>query len=177
MPNMILDPPATAPALGPDPREASQLAQTLARNCGYAGLPCSADGQPLVPLRQASTLTLSISNAWLRTPGPLIGVATGQASGVWVVEISAEGSDWWAAHHDELPPTRTYETPRAGLQLFDTHGHGIPSTRGHIHKGVDTFGDGSHVVIWFAAGFECLDHEAPQPFPASLRALLVEAAP
>ena len=131
----------------------------------------------LIPLRNASTLPLSISNAWIRTPGPLVGIATGVVSNLWVVEVGPNGSDWWDVHHHQLPTTRTYENPSAGLQLFFTHGHGIPSTRGRLHKGVDTHSDGSHVVFWFAAGFECLDHETPQQFPDWLRAALTEPAP
>ena len=167
---------ASAPTIGPDAADASQMAQNLARNCGYAMLPCGPDGQPLIPLRNASTLPLSISNAWIRTPGPLVGIATGVVSNLWVVEVGPNGSDWWDVHHHQLPTTRTYENPSAGLQLFFTHGHGIPSTRGRLHKGVDTHSDGSHVVFWFAAGFECLDHETPQQFPDWLRAALTEPA-
>jgi hypothetical protein len=44
----------TAPAIGPDPREAPQLAQNLTHNCGYAVLPCSADAQSLIPLSRST---------------------------------------------------------------------------------------------------------------------------
>ena len=55
---------AAAPTIGPDAAGASQMAQNIARNNGYAMLPCGPDGQPLVPLRIASKLPLAIS--WAR---------------------------------------------------------------------------------------------------------------
>jgi hypothetical protein len=166
---------SAAPIIGPVPQETAQLAQNLARNCGYAVLPCGSDGQPLVPLRAASRLPLTISNMWLRAPGPLVGIATGSASGIWVLEVRVDGSAWWETHHDRLPHTRTYETPSPGLQLIFTHGHDIPCTSGRIHAGVDTFGDGGCIVHWFAASRPCLDPEPPAPFPVWLRTMLLEA--
>jgi hypothetical protein len=167
---------ATAPAIGPDPREASQLAQNLARNRGYAVLPCSADGQPLIPLRQASTLALSISNAWLRAPGPLIGIATGETSGIWVLEITPDAIDWWRDNNRRLLPTRCYQTRGNGLHCYFRDGSGIPSSTDRIASGVNTHGNGSFVVHWFAAGLHCHDHSPPSPWPQWLRDVLEMAA-
>jgi hypothetical protein len=166
----------TAPTIGPDPREASQLAQNFPRNCGYAVLPVWDDGTPAIPVRNASKLPLAISNAWLRYPGPLIGIATGAVSQIWVLEIGTAASDWWEANHARLLPTRAYETRSDGLHLYYRDGDGVPNTSGLVNSDVSTHGDGGCVVHWFAAGYASRDHSPPEPFPAWLRTQLMEAA-
>jgi hypothetical protein len=167
---------ASAPTIGPDAADASQMAQNLARNCGYAMLPCGPDGQPLVPLRIASKLPLAISNMWLRDPGTLVGIATGAVSRLWVLEIGTGGADWWEQRHERLLPTRVYETRSGGLHLFYRDGEGVPCTSDRIHADVCTHGDGGCIVHWFAAGLACRDQSPPAPFPRWLRALLLDAA-
>jgi hypothetical protein len=160
---------SAAPSHDPTYTEVCCLALNLARNCGYAVLPCSADAQPLIPVRNASTLPLAISNAWLRYPGPLIGVATGAVSGVWALEISGEASSWWRDNHRRLLPTRCYQTPENGVHCYYRDGCGIVSRANRITPGVNTRGDGDFIVHWFAAGLHCHDPSPPAPWPQWLR--------
>jgi hypothetical protein len=105
----------------------------------------------------------------------LIGIAAGAVSGVWVVDVDVkhpEACTWWRANHHRLLPTRTYETRSGGLHLFYRDGDGIGCSTGRICKGIDTRGDGGHVICWFAAGFGCHDHSPLAPWPAWLRAAL-----
>jgi hypothetical protein len=149
--------------------EVCPLALNLARNCWYAVLPCSAKGQPLIPIRDASKVPSTISNAWVRTPGPLIGIATGTVSGVWVLDISSEASNWWCDNNSRLLPTRCYQTPQNGVHCYYCDGRGIVSSTNRIATGVDMHGDGDFVVHWFSAGLHCHDHSPPAPWPRWLR--------
>jgi hypothetical protein len=145
--------------------EVCQIAQNLARNCGYAVLPCSADARPLIPIGNASKLSLAISNSWLRTPGPLIGIATGAVSSIWVLEICVEASNWWRDNNRRLLPTRCYQTPANGVHCYYRNGPGIASSTNRIAPGVDVHGDGDFIIHWFSAGLHCHDHSPPAPFP------------
>ncbi len=145
------------------------LDANIARNSGYAVLPCSADAQPLIPIRNASKLPLTISNAWLRAPGPLIGIATGAVSGVWVLDISSEASTWWRENNSHLVPTRCYQTPENGVHCHYCNGRGIISSASHSAHGVNTHGDGDFIIHWFSAGLHCHDHSQPAPWPQWLR--------
>jgi hypothetical protein len=149
--------------------EVCQLAQNLARNCGYAVLPCSADGQPLIPIRNASKLSLTIGNAWLSAPGVLVGIATGAVSDIWVLEISDEASVWWRDNNSRLLPTRCYQTPDNGVYCYYCDGSGIASSTNRISRGVNTHGDGDFIIHRFAAGLHCHDHSPPAPWPRWLR--------
>jgi hypothetical protein len=152
--------------------EMCQLAQNLAGNCGYAVLPCSADGQPLIPIRNASKLSLTIGDTWLRSPGPLIGVATGAVSDIWVLEISGEASNWWRDNNRRLLPTRCYQTPENGVHCYYRDGRDIASSTNRIALGVNVHGDGDFVIHWFSAGLHCHDHSPPAPCPQWLREAL-----
>ncbi len=72
------------------PHEVPEAAQALARNCGYKVFPCRVhDKRPTCPhgFRQASNDPAEIARLWRRYPGGLIGIATGQASGIDVLDI------------------------------------------------------------------------------------------
>jgi hypothetical protein len=149
-----------------------RLALNLARNCGYAVLPCSAKGQPLIPIHDASKVPSAISNTWVNTPGPLIGIATGAVSDIWVLEISDEASGWWRGNNGRLLPTRCYQTPESGVHCYYCDGRGIASSTNRIAPGVNTRGDGDFVIHWFSAGQHCHDHSTPAPWPQWLRDVL-----
>jgi hypothetical protein len=148
--------------------EVCRLALNLARNCGYAVLPCSADAQPLISIGNASKLPLAISNAWLRNPGPLIGIATGAVSDLWTLAISQEAKAWWCDNHSRLLPTRCYQIPDAGVHCHYRDGRSI-ALDNRTPPGVSTYGDGECVIHWFSAGLLCHDHSSPAPWPEWLR--------
>jgi hypothetical protein len=63
----------------------------LAEGCRCPrSFPCRADKSPACPhgFRDASRDPAAILQLWHRFPGPLIGIATGAVSGVWVVDVS-----------------------------------------------------------------------------------------
>jgi hypothetical protein len=148
-------------AAQPNNLEICRRALNLAQNCGgYAVLPCSADEQPLIPIRNASKLSSTIRSACMRTPGPLIGIATGTVSGIWVLAICSEASNWWRVNHSCVLATRTFRS-RLGWST------------GKLALGGDVRGDGGYVVSWFAARLVCLDHIPPAPWPRRLLAELL----
>ena len=157
--------------------EACRLAINLARNAGFAVLPCRTDKSPACPhgFKDASRNSTAILQLWHRWPGELIGIATGAISQLRVLDIDRKHHtawEWWQANHCRLLPTRTYATRGGGIHLHYRDGNGIGCTTGRICRGVDTRGDGGYVIHWFSAGLACHDHSPPAPWPAWLRAAL-----
>lgn len=175
--------------------EIVRLAQALARNCGYAVFPCSANKKPTRPseddvlhgFHDATTDPDRIAELWRRWPGPLIGIATGERSGVSVLDVDRkhpQAVGWWQDHHHRLLPTRAFATRSGGLHLYFRHREGVRNTQGRIAKGVDTRGDGGFCICWFAAGrpggrggLPCLDHSAAAVWPDWLYAALQPPKP
>jgi hypothetical protein len=150
-----------------------RLAQNTARNCGYAVFPCTEDKRPTLTgwQQRASTDADAIAELWRERPGPLIGIVTGKRSGVDVLDVDAKhpiALDWWAAASQRMSPTRLYRTRSGGLHGYLLHADGVTNTASKLARGVDTRGDGGYAIFWFAAGFECLDHSPPTPWPAWL---------
>ena len=150
--------------------EVALLAQNLARNCGYAVFPVGADKHPRTPngFKGATREPDRISELWDRYPGELIGIATGEASGISVLDVDqkhAEAVVWWEDNHHRLLPTRAYESRSGGVHLYFHHTEGVTCTAGRICNGIDTRGEGGYVIAWFAAGLPCHDHTPPAPWP------------
>jgi hypothetical protein len=169
---------STEASFVPSADDALTMATNLARNCGWAVFPCSATKAPAIPgpggYKHATKDPDEIKALWRRHPGPLVGVATGSVSGVWVVDIDSprhiEAWQWWQDHHPRLS-TRVFQTRSGGLHLYFRDGQGIGNTAGRICRGIDTRGDGGYVIFWFAAGLECLNESPIAPFPDWLRLL------
>jgi hypothetical protein len=144
--------------------------------------PCRADKSPACPhgFHDASCDPATILQLWHRWPGELIGIATGEQSDLDVLDADrkhGEALAWWKANHHRLLPTRTFLTRSGGLHLYFRHRVGIRNTQGKLCPGIDTRGSGGYAIYWFAAGFECLDHTPPQPFPDWLHRDLTSQPP
>ncbi len=153
--------------------EAAILAQNLARNCGYAVFPCKAsDKKPFKGshgFKDAVRDPGAIAALWRRHPGELIGVATGAASGVDLLDVDIKhppACAWWREACDRVPRTQTYRTRGGGFHLYFQHAPGVRNDQGRkICPGVDVRGDGGYLIFWFATGLECLDNTPPAPWP------------
>jgi hypothetical protein len=94
-----------------DIAEATRLAQNLAGNRGYAVFPCHEDKRPATPhgFKDATTDPDLVPQLWRTHQGRLIGVATGAASGIDVLDLDPRhdsACSWWhsgAVHR--LPDT------------------------------------------------------------------------
>jgi hypothetical protein len=150
-----------------------RLAQNLARNCGYSVFPCREDKTPATPdgFKSAQTIPDAVDRIWQAHPGPLVGIRTGEASGISVLDVDQKHPEaviWWQDNYHRLLPTRTFATRSGGLHLYFRHRDGIKNTSSKLAKGIDTRGEGGYVISWWCAGLECHDHSPPEPWPCWL---------
>lgn len=101
-------------------------------------------------LHEASDDPLT-ADRWVQQPERGVAVATGEASGLVVVDIDELGAISHLKARGPLPPTLTARTPRGGLHLYYAHPGGqvrnSAGERGWLRqKGVDVRGDGGYVV-------------------------------
>ena len=162
--------------------EAVRLAKNLARTCGFAVLPVREDKAPACPrgFHAAAKDPDTIAELWRRYPAPLVGIATGAASDLAVLDLDMkhpEAIRWWRANEKRLPETRAYRTRGGGVHLHFRHAPGVRCSTGRPVPGVDVRGEGGYVISWFAAGFECLDHAPRAPWPGWLSAEIWPPAP
>jgi len=92
---------------------------------------------------------------WTVTPDANIGIATGKASGFWVIDVDMKkGKDGaaslkaFAAQHSGIPAaTRRVLTPSGGFHLYIAYDDRTPvRNRADVLVGVDIRGDGGYVV-------------------------------
>jgi hypothetical protein len=88
---------------------------------------------------------------WPKRPDAMIGMSTGAASGLFVIDLDIDkDKDGRKAYadlgYDELD-TLASITPRGGVHLFFRHRDGPRNTTGVLGKGIDTRGDGGYVIL------------------------------
>jgi hypothetical protein len=97
----------------------------------------------------ATTNPETIERYW-RIPDRNIGVRTGFASGLFVLDADPPdgeaGIRRLEAELGPLPATRTVLTPRGGFHFWFRYSGAIPCTQSKIAPHVDTKGDGGYVV-------------------------------
>jgi hypothetical protein len=97
----------------------------------------------------ATTNPATIRRYWT-DPERNIGIPTGLASGVWVLDVDgAEGEASLQALktiHGAIPKTRIVVTARGRHAWFECSGP-VPTTVGRIGPGIDTRGDNGYVVV------------------------------
>ena len=165
-----------------DAAEALRCAKNLASNCRFAVLPVREDKAPACPrgFHAAAKDPDAIAELWQRYPATLIGIATGAASDLAVLDFDVkhpEAIRWWRANEKRLPITRAFRTRSGGVHLFFRHGPGVRCATARRVAGVDVRGEGGYVISWYAAGFECLDHAPRAPWPGWLSAEIWPPAP
>ena len=132
------------------------------RPSGRAGL-CSADGCAALckflgphgqPLFQGPTYGSTQPGWWARFPDALVGVPTGSASGLVVIDVDPDGIDFLLGPYGELLETgRRHKTPRGFHYLFRAPtDRSIRSSISKLAKGVDVRGDGGYIIWWPAHG-------------------------
>jgi Bifunctional DNA primase/polymerase, N-terminal len=122
---------------------------------GLRCFPCYADKTPATPhgYKDASSVHETVQELWRRHPGPLIGVATGEMSGIDVLDIDPRhGGAKWFAEHKSLLTTRVHQTRSGGFHLFFQHESGLRCSAGRIAAGIDVRADGGYVIWWPAVG-------------------------
>ncbi len=87
---------------------------------------------------------------------PLVGFATGEASGIEVLDVDPGGRDWYERNFDALPRTRAHQTQR-GLHLLFRHAAGLRCSTGRVSAGVDVRADGGYAIWWPREGLAVED--------------------
>jgi hypothetical protein len=126
---------------------ALQLAQK-----GLAVFPCQPRGkEPACDtgLHAATTNVERINRWWQAFPDLNIGIATGTASGIFVLDIDGEDGEGsllkLEGEHGALPPTVEAITGKGRHCYFRTRGS-IHNSVGQIGTGLDIRGDGGYVI-------------------------------
>jgi hypothetical protein len=134
----------------------------------------SIDKRPTCPggFKAAATDPEIIDLLWRDYPGPLVGVPTGERSGLTVLDIDTRrnGEAWLAefeATHG-FPRTRIHATRSGGLHFVFKHRPGLKTTVDLIAPGVEVRAEGACVVWWPASGGRVLCEGPIAPWPASL---------
>ena len=88
-------------------------------------------------------------SAWAAEfPGCNLGVATGSASGFFVLDVDPRnGGDQSLADLPDLPPTVTARTPSGGFHFLFRGPPGLTNSAGRLGPGLDTRGEGGQIVI------------------------------
>src|SRR6516225_3090017 len=157
---------------------------------GIAIFPCKQNKAPLTKngFKDATADKEQIRVWWHRWPAAMIGIPTGTASGIDVIDIDLK-PDEDIDGHKFLPNWRTLspvivETPSGGHHLYFRSNDNVRCTTDVIAPGVDTRAEGGYVIVppsnnaagryKFVTGDEtCLnDLSKVPPFPADLLAKL-----
>lgn len=119
------------------------------RNCGRnAGKhPIDAEWQKAPRMSAAD-----IQATWDRRPPPNIGVATGDDSGIWVLDIDPDGGGMetmaaLVAEHGSLPETFVAQTGSGGYHYVFEMEPGLRNSQGRVGRGIDVRANGGQVVI------------------------------
>jgi hypothetical protein len=142
---------------------ASSQALQAARILIVQGLPCFPCADDKCPttrhgFKDATTDLEALNRLWVRHPGPLIGIATGERAGFDVLDVDVRngGGRWFATHRNRLPSTRVHRTRSGGLHLLFAHRPSLRCSAGQIAPGVDVRADGGYVIWWPAADCDVL---------------------
>jgi hypothetical protein len=121
--------------------------------CGWAVFPCQPQGKAPVTCRallDATTDAAQIQRWWRSAPTCNIGVATGEASKFFALDI--DGDDGEAslrqleAEHGKLPATLETITGKGRHCYFNINGHHIRNSVSAIGAGLDIRGSGGYVL-------------------------------
>lgn len=125
-------------------------------SCGFAG--CSSPGKhPIGELAPQGVLNATTDSQWIKEwwslyPDANIGIATGDASHIVVIDIDPDkgGEDAWVAledRHDEIPPTWTALTGGGGFHFyFRMPAMDVRNSAGAVGPGIDVRGNGGYVI-------------------------------
>lgn len=135
------------------------------------GLPvfaCAADKKPAWSkaeggngFHDASTDADDVHRLFSHRRAALIGVPTGEASGIDVLDIDPRhgGERWWLANRHRVPQTRMHRTRSRGLHVLFHSAAPVRNTESKVAPGVDTRGQGGYMIWWPA--HDCGVADAP----------------
>lgn len=123
---------------------------------GWPVFPLAPRGKtPLVPdgFKAASSYAEQIDAWWTQWPDANIGIPTGAASGLFVVDLDDKDGRDGSQHWTELATKNggdgaplEHFTGSGGLHLVYRHVEGLRNTAGRLGVGIDTRGEGGYIV-------------------------------
>jgi hypothetical protein len=137
----------------------------------YPVFPCNAKKQPTCEggFKAATQDPDEITKLFNAAPSAtLIGVPTGSASGISVVDVDVrdgkQGKEWVYANQKSLGLTRIVRTQSGGWHYYYKHQEGITNRAG-IAKCIDIRGEGGYVIMPPSEGYTFLNDEDLLDFP------------
>ena len=128
---------------------------------GTPVFPCKPDKSPATPrgFHDANSDEEHVRRWWTNRPDAMIGVRTGEPSGLFVLDADGqEGRETLAAleaENETLPETYEVSTRNGGRHLYFRHpGVRVKSTNGVIGPRLDVKGDGGYVIAPPSPGYE-----------------------
>ena len=139
---------------------------------GLPVFPCSADKNPVTRtgFKAATTDPAAVARMFRHPAAALIGVPTGEASGLDVLDIDPRhgGHAWLAANVRRLPETRTHRTRSGGRHLLFLADGRVRCSAGRIGPGVDVRGEAGYVIWPGSPGYTVIDAAPVRPWPSWL---------
>jgi hypothetical protein len=128
-------------------------------------------------VKEATTDSVQVGAWWDRMPGANIGMACGDPSDLWVLDVDGqEGEDSLLAFGHGFPATLTQYTPSGGLHFVFRHMAGLGNTAGSIGAKLDSRGDGGYIVVAPSVvngrEYRWAGKVEPQPIPGWLLTML-----
>lgn len=168
-------------------------------SAGFPVFPCGQDKQPIIldGLNAATTDPAQVGAWWDRNPGALIGLPTGERSGLWVLDLDREKVD---KRTGEVTPDGRVTLEALGLSELLDEGVLVTTQSGGMHayfrdegyrntagdrgkgigKGIDTRGEGGYAIAPGSTGYAFIGDGSierlrqARPIPAPLKARLDE---
>ncbi len=139
-----------------------ETALQIAQDWGWPVFPCAANKKPCIAKEEggqgfldASTDPEVIRRLFRHRGAKLIGVPTGEASGVDALDLDyRHGADVFeAANAHRLPETRAHRTQNGGRHLLFRHTPGVVNSESRIASGVDVRGAGGYIITPPSPGY------------------------
>jgi hypothetical protein len=153
--------------------------------------PCTDDKKPLTRrgFHDVTRDPVAIRRMFAHPAAAMIGVPTGPASGLVVVDVDTKddkpGLDWLEQHSVALPFTRTHRTVSGGIHLLFAFPDdaAVGSSQSRIAPGVDVRGAGGYAIVPPSPGYSVVmdwpvaempawlveaNQRPPEPAPAPL---------
>jgi hypothetical protein len=129
--------------------------------------------------KDAATDIVSVKRLWAQYSAPLIGVPTGEASSLDVLDVDQRhgGDKWLATNASRIPSTRVHGTRSGGWHYLFKHHAGLRNSAGRIADGIDVRADGGYLIWWPASGLPVLSDVPLAPWPDWLLSMAVPPSP
>jgi RecA-family ATPase len=136
----------------------------------YPVFPCNNKKQPLCKWREAATQDPNkIERMFSNPSAALIGMPTGYASGISVIDIDVnngkQGKKWLEDNRDKLGNTLYAQTQSGGWHFYYNHKDGLANAAGLGNGAVDIRGEGGYVITSPSDGYKFLNDEDLIDFP------------